>query len=125
MANDDYGDLQHPDPEYTEAQTPASPYTKKNAKTPAAPAPKSPAANGEVTILATYVWQPPIDEKTEVELLLNGKWHPTYADYVEITGVQMASGPGDFIALMGMIAEYKPKSIKRLNFFTHANKKII
>jgi hypothetical protein len=128
MANEGYGDLQNPDSEYTDVQNPASPYGKKDTNVPAkpaAPAAKTPAANGEVTILAIYGWQPPITEQTEVEFLLNGKWHPWYADYVEITGVKMRTGPGDFIALLGMITEYKPKSIKRLNFFTHANKTVI
>jgi hypothetical protein len=130
MADDNYSELQNPDPEYADAQNPASPYANKSAKTPpapSAPAPKTPGQNGEVTILARYLWNPPISEKTEVEYLLagGGKWHPSYDDYVEITGVTTPQAPGDFIALMGMIAEYKPKSIKRLNFWTHANKTVI
>jgi hypothetical protein len=130
MAEDDYSALQNPDSEYADAQSPASPYAKKNAKAPSKPKPpagKSPGPNGEVTILARYLWNPPISEKTEVEYLLagGGKWHPSYADYVEITGVTTPSAPGDFIALMGMIAEYKPKSIKRLNFWTHSNRTVI
>jgi hypothetical protein len=60
-----------------------------------------------------------------VDYLLNGKWHPSYPDYSEITGIQVKETPGDLIALLGMITEYKTKSIKRLNFFTHANKTVI
>jgi hypothetical protein len=128
MANDDYEELQQPGSEYTNAQNPASLYAKKDSKTSAAPkAPpgKVPGRNGEVTILAFYDWQPPIDGETEVKYLLGGKWDPSYNDYVEITGITVKNSPGNFIALMGMIAEYKPKSIKRLNFFTHANKNVI
>ena len=115
--DDDYGALQNP----------ASPYDNKNSKTPPAKAPagKAPGANGEVTILAYYDWDPPISEEQEVKYLLDGKWHPSYPDYVEITGITVKNSPGDFIALMGMIAEYKPKSIKRLNFWTHSNRTVI
>lgn len=128
MADEDYGALQQPDAEYSNAQRPASLYAKKDSKTrpsQKAPAGKAPGRNGEVTILAFYDWQPPIDGQTEVKYLLNNKWHPSYKDYVEITGITVKNSPGNFIALMGMIAEYKPKSIKRLNFFTHANKSVI
>jgi hypothetical protein len=130
MADDDYSDVQNPESEYADARSPASPYGNKNAKTPGAPnapAGKAPGPNGEVTILARYLWNPPITEKEEVAYLLagGGKWHPSYADYVEITGVTTPNAPGDFIALMGMIAEYKPKSIKRLNFWTHSNRNVI
>jgi hypothetical protein len=129
MANDDdYEQLQQPDSEYTNAQNPASLYAKKDSKTPAAPktpSGKAPGRNGEVTILAFFDWQPPIDGQTEAKYLLGGKWHPSYDDYVEITGITVRNSPGNLIALMGMIAEYKRKSIKRLNFFTHANKNVI
>lgn len=127
MTSGDYGGLQQPDSEYRDAQNPASPYDAKDSKTPPAPtpAPTSPGSGGEVTILAFYDWQPPIDGKTEVDYLLSGKWHPSYDDYVEITGITVKNSPADFIAFMGMIVEYRPKSIKRLNFFTHANKTVI
>lgn len=126
MDLNDYTNYQNPNSDYTQDQNPASPYSagaKAPAK-PAAPKLKDPA-NGEVTILTTYDWKPEIDGKTEIDYLLNGKWHPGYVDYSEITGVQMKNTPGDFIAFLGMITEYKPGSIKRLNFFTHANKKVI
>jgi hypothetical protein len=115
------------DEDYGALQNPVSPYDKKDSKTPPAKAPagKTPGANGEVTILAYYDWDPPITEEQEVKYLLDGKWHPSYADYVEITGITVKNTPGDFIALMGMIAEYKPKSIKRLNFWTHSNRTVI
>jgi hypothetical protein len=125
VANDDYSALQNPDPEYADVRNPASPYDKKPSKPAPAPAGKSPGANGEVTILAKYVWDPPITEAQEVEYLLDGKWHPSYQDYVEITGISVKNSPGNFIALMGMICEYKPKSIKRLNFWTHSNRTVI
>jgi hypothetical protein len=127
MDVDDYSDLQNPDSDYTEAQDPASPYGAKGGKVPAKaskPKLKTPK-NGEVTILASFVWNPAIDGATEINYLLSGKWHPGYVDYVEITGTEMKESPGNLIALLGMITEYKPKSIKRLNFFTHANKKVI
>ena len=75
MDNENYSDLQNPNSDYSENQSPASPYSDKGAKTPAspaAPALKTPI-NGEVTILTSYSWNPPIDEKTEVEYLLGGK----------------------------------------------------
>jgi hypothetical protein len=128
MVNDDYGALQQPDSQYSDVQNPASPYGKKDSQAPAkpkAPAGKSPGSNGEVTILAFYDWQPPITEEQEVKYFLDGKWHPSYQDYVEITGMTVKNSPGDFIALMGMIAEYKPTSIKRLNFWTHSNRTVI
>jgi hypothetical protein len=127
MAIDDYSDLQKPDSQYAGPQNPGTLYAAKGAKAPAkttGPKFKIPK-KGEVTILTTYDWKPKIDDKTEIDYLLDHKWHPWYADYVEITKVKMASTPGDLLSLLGMICEYKPKSIKRLNFFTHANKKLI
>ena len=125
MADDDYSAQQNPGSGYSGAQNPASPYQKggKPAK-PAAPKLKTPK-NGEVTILASFLWEPAIDGATEIQLLLSGKWHPGYQDYVEITGVNMKDTPGNLIALLGAITEYKPRSIKRLNFFTHANKTLV
>ncbi|MGV8895128.1 MAG: hypothetical protein ACOH10_11090 [Rhodoglobus sp.] len=125
--HDDYGALQQPGSEYTPAQNPASPYGKggKAPSKPTAPAGKSPDKSGEVTILAYYDWDPAITEEQEVKYLLDHKWHPSYQDYVEITGITVKNSPGDFIALMGMIAEYKPGSIKRLNFWTHSNRTVI
>jgi hypothetical protein len=128
MDNGDYNELQNPGSEYTDVQSPGSAYAKKDSKAPAksaAPSAKSPGPNGEVTILAYYGWDPPISEEQEVKYFLDGKWHPSYQDYVEITGVTVKNSPGNFIALMGMVAEYKPKSIKRLNFWTHSNRTII
>ena len=122
--SDDYTNLQNPDSDYTDSTNAASPYSGKTSKKPAPkPALKKPA-NGEVTILATYNWDPPISGKTEIEYLLSGKWHPGTLDYIEIAGPTKTS-PGNFTALLGMIVEYAPGSIKRLNFFTHANKKVI
>jgi hypothetical protein len=125
MADDDYSDAQNPSPEYAGAQNPASPYANKNAKkTPPAPTPpggKAPGPNGEVTILASYGWQPAITEQKEVEYLLDGKWHPQTEDYEAITGLKAPTAPGDLNRLMELIGEYKPKSIRRLNFWTHAD----
>jgi hypothetical protein len=132
MADDDYSGYQNPPSEYADAQNPPSAYANKGGTAPPAAKPKalkSPGKTGEVTIPAVFVWHPPIDEKTEVDLLLNGSparhWHPTTADYTAITGVTLNPGPADFVALMGIIAEYQPKSIKRLNFWTHSNKNVI
>jgi hypothetical protein len=127
MDVDDYRDLQNPDSDYSEVQNPTSPYGAKGGKAaakPTKPKLKTPK-NGEVTILASFVWDPAIDGATEIQFLLAGKWHPGFADYVEITGVKTKVAPGNLIALLGEIAEYKPKSIKRLNFFTHANKTLV
>lgn len=127
MADDDYTNLQNPPTDYAESQNPASLYGANGGQTPAnasKPKLKTPI-NGEVTILASFVWKPPIDGATEIDHFLKGKWHPGYADYVEITGTKMNVSPGNLIAFMCQITEYEPKSIKRLNFFTHANKKVI
>jgi hypothetical protein len=124
---DDYGDWQNPDGTYGESQQPDTLYAAKGPKggkagtKPSKPKLKTPK-NGEVTILASFVWQPPIDGATEIQYLLDGKWHPGFDDYVEITGVKTKDAPGNLIALLGIITEYKQNSIKRLNFFTHANK---
>ena len=118
MTSDHYTAQQQPGPGYAAAQNPASPYAKQGGKAPAkakAPAGKSPSKGGEVTILGRYLWNPPITEEQEVQFFLDGRWHPSFEDYVAITGVRPKTSPGDFIALMGMIAEYKPKSIKRLH----------
>lgn len=127
MADDDYTNLQNPAMDYAVSQNPALPYGAKGGKTPAKaskPKLKKPK-NGEVTILASFVWNPVINGATEIDYLLKGKWHPGYADYVEITGIKMKVSPGNLIAFLGQITEYKAKSIKRLDFFTHANKTVI
>jgi hypothetical protein len=131
MASTDYSELQNPDPEYADVQNPQSQYANKNANTPQTKQPtlKSPGPNGEVTIPAVYAWDPPITEQAEVDLFLNPgpahKWQVTTADFTAITGVTLNPGPGDFIALMGIIAGFQNKSIKRLNFLTHSNKNVI
>jgi hypothetical protein len=125
MDDDDYKALQNPESEYDDVRSLPSPYDKKPPKPAPTPAGKSPGASGEVTILARYDWDPPITEAQEVQYLLDGKWHPSHQDYVEITGITVKNSPGNFIALLGMVAEYKPKSIKRLNFWTHSNRTVI
>jgi hypothetical protein len=122
----DYAAQQQPGSGYAAAQNPAPLYAKQGGKAaPAkakAPSGKSPGKGGEVTILGRYLWQPPISGEEEVQYFLDHKWHPSFEDYVAITGVRPKTSPGNFIHLMGMIAGYKPKSIKRLNFWTHSNK---
>ena len=64
MDNESYNALQNPDSDYSDSQNAPSPYSGKNAKTPApaaSPTLKVPV-NGEVTILTSYPWNPPIDE---------------------------------------------------------------
>lgn len=127
MDADDYDEEQNPGSGYSGSQNPPSPYGAKGAqpaKQPAKPKLKTPK-NGEVTILTSFLWQPKISGATEIQYLLDGKWHPGYDDYVEITGVTMKDSPGNLIALLGAITEYKPRSIKRFNFFTHANKTLV
>jgi len=100
-------------------------YAARGAKR-AKPKPRSKAPKTrEVTILASFVWQPPIDGTTEIQYLLDGKWHPGFDDYVEITGIKAHESPGNLVALLGAITEHKPKSISRLNFFTHANRTLV
>jgi hypothetical protein len=124
---DDYRDWQSPEGGYGDSQQPGTLYAAKGAKggkagaKPSKPKLKTPK-NGEVTILASFVWKPPIDGATEIEYLSHGKWHPGFDDYVEITGIEPKESPGNLIGLIGAITEYKEGSIKRLNFFTHGNK---
>jgi hypothetical protein len=132
MTDQDYGDYQSPEGGYGGSQQPDTLYAAKGAKggkagaKPSKPKLKTPK-NGEVTILAPFVWDPPIDGATEIQLLLAGgnQWHPAFADYVEITGVKAKESPGELIALLGTITEYKERSIKRLNFFTHADRTVV
>jgi hypothetical protein len=125
MPDDDYSEVQNPGSGYGDVQDPPSAYANKNAKTAPAAAPKgkAPGPNGEVTILASYGWNPPISEADEVKYLLagGGQWHPQTADYEAITGAKAPTAPGDFARLMEMIGEYQAGSIKRLNFWTHAD----
>jgi hypothetical protein len=130
----DYNDYQNPEPAYGDHNTDAVPVDKKpevsgdrKPTTPAKPAaPPAKAAgkvpaNGEVTILGYFYWKPSIDGKTEIDYLINGKWHPGFEDFKEIAGTSPTAAPGDFIALLGMLMDYAPGSISRLNFFTHAD----
>ena len=90
----DYAAQQQPGPGYAAAQNPASLYAKQGGKAaPAkakAPAGKSPGKGGEVTILGRYLWQPPISGEEEVQYFLDHKWHPSFEDYVAITGIRPA-----------------------------------
>ncbi len=75
-------------------------------------------------MLASYGWNPPITEAQEVTYLLagGGQWHPQTADYEAITGIKSPpTAPGNFARIIELIGEYKPGSIKRLNFWTHAD----
>jgi hypothetical protein len=121
-----YAGLQSPDGGYADSTNAASPYSNKNSatKATAAKAAGKVPVNGEVTVLAFFDWQPAIDGKTEIDYLIHGKWHPSYEDFKVIAGPTSVA-PGNFTALLGMIAEFAPKSIKRLNFFTHANSHLI
>jgi hypothetical protein len=127
MADDDYGELQQPNSTYTDVQSPPSAYANKGGKAPAkppAPKGKAPGPNGEVTMLASYGWNPPITEQEEVKYLLAGgsQWHPQTADYEAITGVKSPpTAPGNLARIIELIGEYRPASIKRLNFWTHAD----
>ena len=130
MTDQDYGDLQSPEGDYGGSQQPGTLYAAKGGKGGQAGAKPSTSKlktpkNGEVTILASFVWDPPIDGAAEIQLLLKGRWHPGFVDYVEITGVKAKESPGNLIALLGAITEYKQNSIKRLNFFTHANRTLV
>jgi len=130
MNDQDYSDFQSPEGSYGSSQQPGTSYAGKGAKggkagaKPSKPKLKAPR-NGEVTILASFVWKPAIDGATEIQLLLDGKWHPGFVDYVEITGVKAKESPGNLTALLGAITEYKESSIRRLNLFTHANRTLV
>lgn len=121
-----YATLQTPDGSYADSTNAASPYSNKNstAAPPSAKAAGKVPVNDEVTVLAYFDWQPAIDGKTEIDYLIHGKWHPSYEDFKAIAG-STSVAPGNFVALLGMIVEFAPKSIKRLNFFTHANSNLI
>ncbi|CCQ46236.1 hypothetical protein ARTSIC4J27_2196 [Pseudarthrobacter siccitolerans] len=130
MTDQDYRDLQSPQGGYGGIQQPGALYVRKGGTGGKAgaksnkPKLKTPK-NGEVTILADFVWKPPISGAKEIQLLVAGQWHPGFADYAEITDVKTKESPGNMIALLGAITEYKQQSIKRLNFFTHANLSVV
>jgi len=123
MDNDGYGPYQRPSTDYTDSTHGADAYGGGTPKPSKARSNKP--ANGELTILTRFVWSPEIDAATELAYLTGGTWHPGWADYVEIAGAAQVAPPGDFTALLGTIYQFDPGSIQRLNFFTHANKKMI
>src|SRR5688572_32941301 len=127
MQAEDYNNLQTPDSPYDKNES--SPYADKfeagAGKGVKKPVPKGKQPkNGELTILANFSWKPAITDAQEIKYLLSGKWSPSFVDFQEITGsTDICSG--NFITLLGMIEECAPKSIKRLNFWTHSDKKNI
>jgi len=132
MTNEtDYGSIQDPDSSYADFQDPSSEYANKfsgesgkRGKSKAAKKKPKIPVKGELTILGYFKWEPPIDGKTEIDYLLNGKWSPSLSDFMKIAG-PTSECPSNFAAFLGTIAEYAPKSIKRLNFFTHSNQHTI
>jgi hypothetical protein len=125
MGDDDgYGPYQRPSTDYTDSTQGAESYGGGSKAKPSKSASNKPP-NGELTILTRFVWSPEIDSATELAYLTNGTWYPGWADYVEIAGPAQVSPPADFTALLGTIQQFDPGSIQRLNFFTHANKKVI
>lgn len=122
-----YGPYQNPAADYTDSTQGAEGYAggKGAGKAkPAKPASNKPP-NGELNILASYVWDPPITGAEELEYLNKNKWHPGYADYVEIVGKSPVGSPADFTALLGIINQFDTGSIQRLNFFTHSNRNTV
>lgn len=122
-----YVPYQQPPGDYTDSTQGAEGYggSKDVSKTkPSKPSSKKPP-NGELTILASYVWDPAISGVEELAYLTTGKWHPGFADYVDITGPAQVPSPSDLTALLGTIHEFDVGSIKRLNFFTHSNRNTI
>lgn len=85
---------------------------------------KTPKAS-EVTLFGHFVWDPPISEQEEIDILLSEdptkQWSPSILDFMEATDLSPNFSIGGFEALLAEIAKYKPNSISRLNFFTHGN----
>lgn len=77
--------------------------------------------SGEVTIFGHFVWDPPVSDQEEIDLLLNGKWSPSIKDFMESTNLSPRFSVSNFEALLMIIAEHKENSISRLNFFSHGN----
>jgi len=122
-----YGPYQNPATDYTDSTQGAEGYGggKGAGKAkPSTPASNKPP-NGELTILASYVWDPPINGAEELAFLNKGQWHPGFADYVEIAGPSPVTSPVDFTALLGIIHQFDVGSIQRLNFFTHSDRKTV
>lgn len=82
-----------------------------------APKPK----NGEVNLAGYFVWDPAISDADEIAALNANQWSPATVDFLAVMGDKSLKGMGDFIAIMAEIVRYAPGSVKRVNFFTHAD----
>ncbi len=85
---------------------------------------KNPKAS-EVTLFGYFVWDPEVTGQEEIDILLSEdplvNWSPSVLDFMAATGLSANYAMGNFEALLATIADYKPDSIARLNFFTHGN----
>lgn len=84
------------------------------------PKPPSPK-NGEVNLAGYFVWDPVITDAEEIAALGSGQWSPATVDFLAVMGDKSLKGMGDFVAIMAEIVQYAPGSVKRVNFFTHAD----
>lgn len=82
--------------------------------------PPSPA-NGEVNLAGYFVWDPKLDDAQEIQQRANNKWSPATVDFLAVMGSNTNNGMGNFEAIMGELVKYAPRSIKRVNFMTHAD----
>ncbi len=82
-----------------------------------APTPK----NGEVNLAGYFVWKPALSNADEIAALAAGKWSPATVDFKAVIGDSNLNGMGNFTAILGEIVQYAPHSVKRVNFWTHAD----
>lgn len=82
-----------------------------------APTPK----NGEVNLAGYFVWRPALSSADEIAALAAGKWSPATVDFKAVVGDSNLNGMGNFSAILGEIVKYAPHSVKRVNFWTHAD----
>ena len=87
-------------------------------------APKGPP-NGQVDLAGFFVWDPAITDAQEKQALFDGKWHPATVDFLAVMGSGTNQGMGNLPAVLGEIVKWPKGTVKRVNFMTHSNGRIL
>jgi len=81
--------------------------------------------SGQWDLAGFFVWDPVVSAAQEKAALAAGNWHPATLDFLAVMGSSVLQGMGDFVAILGEIVKRPVGTVKRVNFMTHANNKMI
>jgi len=79
---------------------------------------------GDINVIGSFDWDPPLkNSQQEVQLMIENKWEPGSKDFEAVAGKSILCK--SFLQFLGVILNQKPKSVGRINVFTHGNSDLI